>query len=178
MRSDPERQGRFVDLVRSHQGAIRKVAALYAKDSADRDDLFQEITLQLWRSFDSFRGDSAFSTFLFRVALNTALMRLRHAYRRPEIESGRTVDDVAAPARPRNDEDVERLYEAVRQLGPVDRAIVLLLLEERSYDEIAAVTGLSAGNVSVRLVRCKERLRRLMGAGERQKEGTPCSTKR
>ena len=172
MRTDPERQSRFLDLVQTHQGVIRKVAALYARDRADREDLFQEIVVQLWTSFESFRGDAAFSTFLYRVALNTALMRLRRAYRQPAVDAGRAIDDLPAPEARRHDEDVERLYGAIRQLGPVDRAIVLLVLEERSYEDIASVTGLSAGNVSVRLVRAKERLRRLMGGlvavGERR----------
>ena len=177
MRTDPERQARFVDLVAAHQGALRKVAALYAHDAADREDLLQEITLQLWRCFDSFRGEAAFSTFLYRVALNTALMRLRKSYRRPPIASGRAVEELPAPAATRDDEEVERLYAAIRQLGPIDRAIVALVLEGRSYDEIAAVTGLSAGNVGVRLVRGKERLRRLLGAEPTSRKGTPCSTK-
>jgi RNA polymerase sigma-70 factor (ECF subfamily) len=163
MRTDPERQAHFLDLVQAHQGVIRKVAALYARDRADREDLFQEILVQLWTSFGTFRGDAAFSTFLYRVALNTALMRLRRAYRQPAVDAARVIDDIAAPEARRHDEDIERLYGAIRQLGPIDRAIVLLVLEERSYEEIASVTGLSAGNVSVRLVRAKERLRRLMG---------------
>jgi RNA polymerase sigma-70 factor (ECF subfamily) len=166
MGADSGGQARFLDLVQAHQGVIRKVAALYARDHADREDLFQEITVQLWKSFDAFRGDAAFSTFLYRVALNTALMRLRRAYRQPAVEAGFEVDTIAAPDARRHDEDVERLYEAIRQLGPIDRAVVLLVLEERSYADIAAVTGLTAGNVSVRLVRAKERLRRLMGGRE------------
>jgi RNA polymerase sigma-70 factor, ECF subfamily len=179
MRQEPERQARFVDLVHAHQGAIRKVAALYARDAADREDLFQEVVLQLWRSFDSFRGDAAFSTFLYRVALNTALMRLRRAYRRPDVEAGRALDEVpaAAPAPGHDDDDVERLYAAIRRLAALDRAIVLLVLEERSYEEIAAVTGLTRGNVSVRIVRIKERLRRLMGVAENGKDAKPCSTR-
>ena len=176
MRTDPERQARFVDLVATHQGALRKVAALYAHDAADREDLLQEIALQLWRCFDSFRGEAAFSTFLYRVALNTALIRLRGSYRRPRIAPDRAVEELAAPAPTRDDEEVERLYAAIRQLGPVDRAILLLVLEGRSYDEIAAVTGLSAVNVGVRLSRGKERLRRLLGAGPAARKGTPCST--
>jgi RNA polymerase sigma-70 factor (ECF subfamily) len=163
MRKESERQARFLDLVQSHQGVIRKVAALYARDHADREDLFQEIVVQLWKSFEAFRGDAAFSTFLYRVALNTALMRLRRAYRQPPVDAGRAVDEIPAPDARRHDEDIEHLYDAIRQLGPIDRAIVLLVLEERSYEDIASVTGLSAGNVSVRLVRAKERLRQLMG---------------
>jgi RNA polymerase sigma-70 factor (ECF subfamily) len=163
MGTDPERQARFVALVQTHQGVIRKVAALYARDWADREDLFQEIVVQLWQSFDRFRGEAAFSTFLYRVALNTALMRLRRAYRQPAVDASRSADDLATPERRGHDDDVEHLYAAIRLLGPIDRAVVMLVLEERSYEEIASVTGLTAGNVSVRLVRAKDRLRRLMG---------------
>lgn len=163
MRTNPERQAQFIALIQAHQAVIRKVAALYARDETDRDDLFQEITVQLWQSFDRFRGNSAFSTFLYRIALNTALMRLRRAYRRPVVDPNRSVDEVAAPETRGHDEDVERLYAAIRQLRPIDRAVVMLVLEDRSYDEIASITGLTAGNVSVRLVRAKGRLRRLMG---------------
>lgn len=162
---DVERQSHFVDLVAVHQGAIRKMVAIYARTPADREDLFQEILLQLWRSFGAFRGESAFATFLYRVALNTALMGRRRAHRRPAPRTETTIVD-ATPAVPRRDdeEDVERLYAAIRQLRPIDRAIVLLMLEDKSHAEIAAVTGLSVGNVGVRLVRAKERLRRLLGA--------------
>lgn len=181
MRADPERHRRFLERVEPHRGAIRKVAALYARDTAEREDLFQEILLQLWRSFDAFRGDSAFSTFLYRVALNTALLRVRRACSRPALETGRTLDDLAGvPAREREerDADVERLYAAIRRLAPLDRAVVLLVLEERSHEEIAAVTGLSVGTVSVRLFRAKARLRVLLNDGESAQEGASCSTTR
>jgi len=173
MSADAERQARFVDLVRVHQGAIRKVAALYARDRADREDLFQEIALQLWRSFEGFRGEAAFSTFLYRVALNTALMRLRSTRRRPEVDAAAAVRDAASPAISRDDEEVERLYAAIRELAPIDRAIVMLVLEERSHDEIASVTGLSTGNVGVRLSRSRVRLRRLLEAEGFVKGMTP-----
>ncbi len=177
MRAERERQERFIDLVQEHQGAILKIAALYARSPEDREDLSQEIVLQLWRSFDAFRGEASFSTFLYRVALNTALMGLRRRYRRREVDASLVLDEVAAPPREDRDEDVERLHGAIRQLAPLDRAIVLLYLEERTYEEIAAITGLSKGNVSVRLVRVRDRLRRLMGLTEGQKEETPCPTK-
>lgn len=173
MSADAERQARFVELVRVHQGAIRKVAALYARDRADREDLFQEIALQLWRSFEGFRGESAFSTFLYRVALNTALMRIRSAQRRPEAGAAAAEREAAAPASSRDEEEVERLYAAIRELAPIDRAIVMLVLEERSHEEIAAVTGLTTGNVGVRLSRGKARLRRLLGAADPAEEAMP-----
>lgn len=176
-RKDSERQARFIELVQAHQGVIRRVAALYANTRSDREDLFQEITLQLWRSFDAFRGDAAFSTFLYRVALNTALMRLRSARRRPRVDYGYEVEAVAEAETRGHRDDVEHLYGAIRQLGPIDRAIVMLVLDERSYEEIASVTGLTAGTVSVRLVRAKDRLRRLLGAATGNGVGASCSTK-
>lgn len=176
MQMDPERQARFLTLVEAHQGAIHKIAAVYAHDRQDREDLLQEIALQLWRSFDSFRGEAAFSTFLFRVALNTALMHQRRSPRRgSRVEVGG--EEVTSPAATRDDEDVERLYSAIRELGALDRTIVLLVLEGRSYSEIAAITGLKEGNVGVRLVRSKERLSRLLGEGSNTPKGRPCSTK-
>ena len=175
MRTDPRRQARFIDLVQVHQGAIRKVAALYARDPADREDLVQEITLQLWRSFGAFRGESAFSTYLYRVALNTALLGSRRASTRPRIDGGRPVEEIVAPGASGDDEDVERLYDAIRKLRPIDRAIVLLVLEERSHAEIASVIGLAPGNVSVRLARSKAALRKLLSQGTWK--GPSCSTK-
>jgi RNA polymerase sigma-70 factor (ECF subfamily) len=177
MRTDTERHERFLEELEAHQGLLRKVAALYARDASDRDDLMQEIALQLWRAFGSFRGESAFSTFMYRVALNTALMRRRGASRRPDLTAGRDVEKLPSPATTRDDEEVERLYAAIRQLPPVDRAIVLMLLDERSRDEIAAVTGLAKGTVAVRLLRAKKKLRRLLDAGQPTGKGAPCSTK-
>lgn len=176
MRTDFERQARFVTLVEAHQGAIRKIAAIYAHDRQDREDLLQEIALQLWRSFDSFRGEAAFSTFLYRVALNTALMHQRRSPRRTSGVEAKD-EDAVSPAVTRDDEDVERLYAAIRELGAIDRTIVLLVLEGRSYGEIATVTGLTEGNVGVRLLRSKERLSRLLGKGSNLPKGNPCSTK-
>ncbi|MCC6406561.1 MAG: sigma-70 family RNA polymerase sigma factor [Planctomycetes bacterium] len=177
MSIDPERQARFVELLHAHQGVVRKVAALYARDRADRQDLCQEIALQLWRSFDCFRGESAFSTFAYRVALNTAWMRLRRAYRRPDPPSDAELATLAAPSADHDDAEVERLYAAIRELAPLDRALVLLVLDEKSHAEIAAVTGLTTGNVSVRLVRCRERLRKSLQSGRDAGRGTPCSTR-
>ena len=176
MSHQTQRQTRFLDLVHAHQGVLRRIAALYARAPGDRQDLVQDMTLALWRSFDSFRGESAFSTFLYRVALNTAVTRVRRAGRRPVIDGERPVEDVPARTDERDDEEIERLYAAIRQLGPVDRAITLMVLDERGREEIAQVTGLSAANVRVRLARARERLRKALGAGAASTEGARCST--
>ncbi len=175
---DAGRQARFLALVDGYQGALRKLVACHASSSADREDLFQDILLQLWRAFESFRGESTFSTFLYRVALNTALMGRRRRGRRVPAASEPAVESLAAPTGSApGDGEVERLYAAIRALGAIDRAVLLLVLEERSHAEIAAITGLSLGNVGVRLVRARRRLRRMLETPTDPRSDDRCSTK-
>jgi len=157
---------RFVELIHEHQGILHRVCSVYAKQAADRQDLFQDMVLQLWRSFASFRGQSSITTWIYRVALNTALLERRKASRRPNLipSSEGEVDHLAAIDPPTERDELETLRTCIQELPSLDRAIVLLHLEERSYDEIAEITGLSRSNVSVRLVRLKERLRRALEA--------------
>jgi RNA polymerase sigma-70 factor (ECF subfamily) len=170
MESSPDRQAAFLELIEQHGGILHRVRSLYAVDPEDGKDLVQEILMQLWRSFPSFRGEAAFSTWMYRVALNTALLRRRTARARAREEADpETLAAVAAePDQP--NPDVATLYRCIRELPPLDRAIVLLHLEGQSYEEIAGTTGLSRGNVGVRLVRIKGRLRDCLAgkpAGER-----------
>ena len=153
----------FVDLVYQHQGILQRVCSVYTFSPEDRDDLYQEILMQSWRSFASFNGQSKFSTWLYRVALNTALVRRRKAAARREVacEAGANVD-VAVDDRGDRDPDVDLLYRCIQELPTLNRAIVLLYLEQHTYEEIAEITGLSRGNVSVRLVRIKDKLRQLL----------------
>lgn len=162
-------QEAFVDLVRRHQAILQRIAATCAATRADRADLVQEMILQLWRSFGSFGGQASFTTWMYRVALNTALGVRRR--RRGWLSFGHDADRVAAPepAAVRADE-IERLYACIRALPALDRAIALLYLDERSYEEIAEVTGLTRANVSVRLVRLKQQLKSMFDAAERAAE--------
>lgn len=158
--SPSRQQEKFLDDVRPHVGMLRRVAAVYADSVEDRRDLLQEVLLQLWRSYPGYRGDAKFSTWMHRVALNTALLGWRRRSRRPEghLSAGEHVLDNLPGVEP-DDEAVRALYAAIRLLPGVDRAIVALWLEGHSYREIAAITGLRPSNVSVRLVRLKEKLR-------------------
>jgi RNA polymerase sigma-70 factor (ECF subfamily) len=154
---DSSSQADFLQRVGAHEGVLRRLAAVYARNPSDRDDLLQDMLVQLWRSFGSFRDDASFSTWMYRVALNTALMGRRSGARRPEARVEETVVE-ALPGASGN-EDVRDLYSLVRALPELDRAVVALWLEGHSYEEIAEVTGLGRSNVSVRLVRAKEKLR-------------------
>jgi len=165
-------ESEFLAQLSAHQGALRRVARAYARDAHEREDLFQEILLAAWRVRASFRGEAAFSTFLYRVALNTALASRRADRRSRELP----VEEPSAPEAEEDDERIELLYAAVRRLAPLDRALVLLVLEGKTHAEIAAVTGLSPGNVAVRLSRGREALRQQLGTTDSDRKGSPCST--
>lgn len=151
------RQQQFLELIHNHQSIIHKICFIYSKNRSDREDLQQEIILQLWRSFPSFKGNAAFSTWMYRVALNTAINQTRRS--RILIDSTSSPDIPYDP----NDsyhlsEEIRILYRAISQLGKVEKAIILLWLEEKSYEEIATSIGITVKNVSVKLVRTREKL--------------------
>jgi len=169
-----ESSGEFVEQLHEHQRIVRKVCSVYAAGMEERDELFQEIVAQLWTAWPGFRRESSFSTWAFRVALNTALFRGRSAAREGRGESPEVLDRTPAPSEP---DPVEReeasalLYGCIRDLKELDRAIVLMHLEERPQYEIAEFTGLTSGNVSVRLHRIKNTLRKCLAARGYTEEG-------
>ncbi len=137
---------------------IHKITFIYENTGADREDLFQEICLQLWKSYRTFREESLFSTWMYRVALNTAINSLRKKKNKVVYEPLKDFHQLKAEV-PENKENTQRLYQAVSQLNRIDKAIILLWLENKSYDEIASIMGTSKTNVSVKLVRIKRKLK-------------------
>jgi len=149
--------------VNASRGILYRICSVYAADREDRDDLYQEMLFQLWRSYASYQGQSSFSTWMYRVTLNTALMHRRKRSRAHRVLDGSGADlEITDPSPAHEDPDVQRLRSCIQQLGGVDRAVILLRLEEKSYQEISDITGLSESNVSVRIVRVKERLRQML----------------
>lgn len=147
---------RFVRLIDEHQGIIHKICRVYADREDDRKDLFQEILLNAWKSFPSYEYRAKFSTWLYRVALNTALMGLRR--RRPEtVDVHDLAEHLSAPAEP-DREDIRILYRTIESLPTADRAIILLYLEDLSYQDISDITGLSENHVGVKINRIKKKL--------------------
>lgn len=160
-----QHQQRFTALLHEHRKIIFKVAAIYARTSEDRNDLEQEIRTQLWRAFDRYderRGK--FSTWMYRIALNMAISQARRWYRtgagllepleRHHLESIGGGTDVDEP-----DARVRTLYAVIASLDPLNRALILLYLENHSYAEIADVLGISVTNVATKLGRIKQQLR-------------------
>ena len=148
----------FVEKINQNIGIAHKVCRIYFDSTEDYDDAFQEMMYQLWRAFMTFDGRSKFSTWMYRVCLNTALTYQRK-YQRDKTES-LSVKHQQIEAEPSSDnaQQMGLLYNAIGKLSPLNRAIILLYLEEMSYEEIANITGLTKSNVSVKLVRIKKAL--------------------
>ena len=155
-----KREKEFVRVVEENKATIYMVCYMFSKDREEVENLFQESLIALWRGFESFRGDANIRSWIYRVALNTCISMERKKSRHPE--SVRLKMDVNLFSD--TDEDnrqVQALRNRIGQLGVFDRAIVLLWLENLSYEEIGAIVGISAKNVSVRLVRIREQLKNM-----------------
>lgn len=148
----------FIDILNSHRGLIYKVCNLYCSDTDDRKDLFQEIILQLWKSWGSFRGESALSTWMYRVALNTAITHFRKDKQRGNAVSILEIDIPDIQEHDETEERMKQLFKAIDTLDKIDKSVILLFLDEKSYEEISEITGLSKSNVGVKLNRIKAKL--------------------
>ena len=151
----------FLELISEQKRTIYKVCYVYAKDQDDLNDLFQEVVLNLWKGFPRYRGDSKLSTWVYRIAMNTCITFLRRSSTRPS-----TIPITADVAGSLIEEEgktgqLQELYRLINQLGKLERALILLWLEERSYQEMADILGISKGNVAVKLTRVKEKLKKM-----------------
>lgn len=157
MRSAKAQKSDFLKSVQEHQGIIFRICHIYSDSPDEWEDLSQEILAQLWNSYTTFQGRSAFSTWMYRVALNTALMHRRRAAKQPATTELEDHHQTINPGI--EDDDVRLLYGCIHELGKLDRAIILLHLEQKTYNEIAEITGLQAKAISVRLVRIRKKLK-------------------
>ena len=154
----------FVELLQKHQNIVHKVCRLYTNNADAHNDLFQEITIQLWRAYPKFRGDSKFSTWMYRVGLNTAITLYRKSKRRINTQE---FDAVEFKIKAEEYDDTEEqqlklLYKAVHQLNDSEKALVFLYLEDKSYREISATLGISEVNARVKMNRVKKKLKTIL----------------
>lgn len=156
----------FINLINEHQRLIHKVCIMYESDREVRNDLFQEIVLQLWKSFPGFRGESKITTWMYRIALNTAISGYRKQTRKVKTEDLHDLHFNISEQYGTDDgeENVQRLHQAIRQLSEIERAMVMMALEEIPYEEIAETIGITQNNVRVRMNRIREKLRKLLTA--------------
>ena len=158
----------FIQIVQKNQGIIHKVCNIYCDVQEDRNDLFQEIVAQLWKSFPTFQNRSKFSTWMYRVALNTAITSFKKAKRRPD-QNRLTYDNFQIEDDgydTETEENIKQLHRAVAQLTGVEKSIVLLYFENKKYEEIAEITGITQNYVRVKMNRVKKKLKKLMATEE------------
>lgn len=156
--TDKEKQ--FNELVREQKKNIYTVCYMFSDDQEEVADLFQEVLINLWQGIDRFRHEAKTSTWVYRIALNTCLAHEKKKQRQPSTIS-LTMDIDLYAGKDNDTRQIRQLHERINRLNYLDRAIVLLWLENLPYDEIAAITGISVKNVSVRLVRIKEQLKQM-----------------
>ncbi len=146
----------------THKAILHKVCHLYEHLASDREDLFQEITYQVWKAWPRFRGDSRISTWIYRIALNTAITGWRRKKGRIRLMGVDNIHDV--PAEEMDTEGEERrkkMYDAIRGLSEWERALVMLYLEDKSYEEMEEILGVAQNTLRVRMTRIREKLRKL-----------------
>ncbi len=159
-----EIQHNFVELLEKHQNIVHKVCRLYTNNYDAHNDLFQEIAIQLWKAYPKFRGDSKFSTWMYRVALNTAITLYRKSKRTINTTE---FDAVQFKIKSEDYDDTDEqqlklLYKAVQQLNDIEKALVFLYLEDKSYREISETMGISEVNARVKMNRVKTKLRTIL----------------
>jgi len=153
----------FLDVLRQHERMIHKICHVYASDTSTKEDLFQEIILQLWKSFNGFRNESKISTWIYRIALNTALTQHRRSKSKVSLsfigfmfEDKVEENDISG-----YEENLNFMYRAIGNLNEVEKAIVMLYLDDKSYEEMEEVLGISQGTLRVKMNRIKEKLRQI-----------------
>ncbi len=156
-----ELEKEFLNMIEEQKRTIYKVCYMYAKDQDDLDDLFQETVLNLWKSFPRYRGDSKFNTWVYRIAMNTCITFLRHSNSRLQTVPITAQVANSLEADEESTSQLRELYKLINQLGKLERALILLWLEERSYQEMADILGISKANVAVKLNRIKEKLQKM-----------------
>lgn len=148
----------FIDILIQNKRIIYKVCFMYADDNDDINDLYQEVVLSLWKAYQSFEGRSSVSTWIYRIALNTCITGLRKKKNYDYVPLQQDIDILDDCER---DELLKQMYHLIHQLDNVDRMYIMLWLDEKNYDEIAEIVGVSRNNVAIRIHRIKEKLKRM-----------------
>lgn len=150
----------FLQLINQHKGILYKASRIYADSTEDREDLQQEILIQLWKSYQNFKGNSEFSTWMYRVAINTAITFLKKEKQRAthHTDSPHHFEFQNEEYNPSKDKQLEVFYKAVQELKPLEKAIIFYFMEGLSHKEIGNNMGLSEGNARVKLNRTKEKI--------------------
>lgn len=160
----------FNEVLVENKDRIFRICCAYERDPDERNDLYQEIMINIWKSLDKFEGRSLISTWIYRIAVNTSLLHIKRSAKKRSLHSEVDVETLNIPESDSREEmiktgsDIENLLECINKLPKVDRLIISMVLEDLSYKEIAEVTGMTTSNVGVKINRIKKELSKLMGS--------------
>lgn len=157
-------EDKFLNDFETNQNIVHKICRIYTTNSNDHNDLFQEITIQVWKNYAKFRGDAKFSTWMYRVALNTAISLYRKSTKSVKTQD---ISDIAFKIKSVDYDDTEEqqlkaLYKAIQNLNDINKALVFLYLEDKSYREISETLGISEVNARVKMNRAKDKLKEIL----------------
>lgn len=154
----------FIEFFKPNQKLIHKICRIYTNNAEDHEDLFQEITIQLWKSFSGFKGEARFSTWMYRVALNTAIT----LFRKPQKNNAQAVDiDISSlkmeyESYEDDGDKLQKMYKAIYTLSDVEKALIMMYLEDKPYKEIGEILGITEGNARVKMNRAKNNLKNII----------------
>ena len=162
--TDNRRKDQFLDILEKNIGIIIKISRAYSKTLHDKEDLINDITLELWKSFGRFKGDSKISTWIYRIALNTSMnyKRKREKDRLFFLDDLKQIENLSWLIEQPDSSHSEILYQCIDELNQLNKAIILLYLDGNSHDEISDITGISKTNVGTRISRIKEQIKNLV----------------
>ena len=154
----------FLNDFEKNQNIVHKICRIYTTNQDQHNDLFQEITIQIWKNYSKFRGESKFSTWMYRVSLNTAITLYRKSSRSIKTQDFSEVSFKikAEDYDDTKDKQLKALYDGIRELNDIEKALIFLYLEDKPYKEIAKTLGISEGNARVKMNRSKEKLRKIL----------------
>ncbi len=152
----------YTSSILPYAGIIIKICRAYTDTQEDFEDYYQEVCLQIWKSKNNFKGQSEWSTWVYRLSLNVSMTLLKKKKKKQQYAASDLPREVSEESRAFADEPLNQLYAAIKQLSEVDRAVILLYLEEKTYQEIADIIGTNPNNIGVRIKRIKERLKKIV----------------
>lgn len=160
----PDLQKKFLQELNENQRIVHKICKIYTDNPTDHEDLFQEIVIQLWNSYPNFRGEAKFSTWMYRIGLNTALALFRKRDRQVPTHTMETMEQIKIhdETDPEIEEQVKAMYDAIHRLSDVEKALIMMYLDDKPYKEIAEILGITEGNARVKMNRAKEKLKTLI----------------
>lgn len=153
----------FIAQLKEHQRIVHKVCRIYTDNPSEHEDLFQEICIQLWKSYPAFRGDAKFSTWMYRIAVNTAIALFRKSQksvRASEVDFSTL--RISATEFEDDSDKIKAMYDAIHKLSDIEKALIMMYLDDKSYREIGEILGITEGNARVKMNRAKDKLKTLI----------------